>query len=232
MINTARKTFRTIAAHGARAALIGSIALAAQAGAAPDIILPHVHGLTYDASGAKLYVAVHDGLVIYSAGRWSRGPEPRNDYMGFAGTRKQFFSSGHPAPGSGMVNPLGLMQSTDGAQSWTQRGLQGESDFHLLAAGFESGAVYVYNPAPNSKMKQAGIYYTLNQGFAWQHAAGQNLPGKLSALAVHPTDPATVAASTTAGVFLSRDYGARFEPLAPGQQSLGLQFDFDGKSLG
>ena len=231
MINETNKTHRRLSAFGVRVALVASIALAGGADAASDIALPDVHGITYDAGGSKLYVAFHDGIVVFSAGRWSRLPESRHDYMGFTGTRKSFFSSGHPMPGSGMVNPLGLMQSVDEGKTWTQRGLQGESDFHLLAAGFDNDAVYVYNYAPNSRMKQAGIHYTLNQGFMWQRAAAAGLNGKLFALAVHPTEAGTVAASTDAGVFLSRDHGASFEPLVAGRQALGLKFDLDGKSL-
>ena len=231
MIIESQKIHRRFSALGVRAALIGSIALTGCTDAASDIVLPDVHGLAYDTGGSKLYIAVHDGLVMFSAGRWSRSPNPRNDYMGFTGTRKSFFSSGHPAPGSGLVNPLGLMQSMDEGKTWTKRGLQGESDFHLLAAGFDNEALYVYSPAPNSRMKEAGIHYTLNQGVSWQRAAAAGLNGKLFALAVHPTEAATVAASTDAGVFLSRDHGARFEALVAGRQALGLKFDLDGKSL-
>lgn len=213
------------------AALLVGVAMAGSAAAASDVSLPHVHGLAYDAAGKQLYVAVHDGLVVFSEGRWSRGPEPRHDLMGFTGTRKFFFSSGHPAPGSGLVNPLGLVQSTDGAKTWTKRGLEREADFHLLAAGFDNNAIYVYNPAPNSRMKEAGLYATLNQGLSWQRADGAGLQGNLRALAVHPTDAAMVAAGTDAGVFLSRDGGARFEPLVTGRPGLALKFDLDGKSL-
>lgn len=212
------------------AALLIGAAMAAST-AASDISLPHVHGLAYDAAGKQLYVAVHDGLVIFSEGRWSRGPEPRHDLMGFTGTRKFFFSSGHPAPGSGLRNPLGLMQSTDGAKTWVKRGLEGESDFHLLAVGFDNDAIYVYNPGPNSRMKEVGLHVTRNQGMSWQRAAGAGLQGNLRALAVHPAEAATVAAGTDTGVFLSRDSGARFEPLVPGRPGLALKFDLDGKSL-
>jgi photosystem II stability/assembly factor-like uncharacterized protein len=213
------------------AALLIGVAMAGSAAAASDVSLPHVHGLAYDGAGNRLYVAVHDGLVVFSEGRWSLGPEPRHDLMGFTGTRKFFFSSGHPAPGSGLANPLGLIQSTDGAKTWTKRGLERESDFHLLAAGFDNNAIYVYNPAPNSRMKEAGLYATLNQGMSWQRAVGAGLQGNLRALAVHPTDAAIVGAGTDAGVFLSRDAGASFEPLVTGRPGLALKFDLDGKSL-
>lgn len=233
MIVEAQRKYRRLAALGVRAALIGSVALAGRVIASSDIALPDIHGLAYNGDGTKLYAAVHDGLVIFSEGRWSQGPEPRHDYMGFTGTRKHFFASGHPARGSGTVhkNPLGLMQSADNGKTWTKRGLEGQSDFHLLAAGFDNDVIYVYNLAPSSRMKAAGIHYTLNQGFTWQPAASAGLNGKLAALAVHPGDAATVAVGTDAGVFLSRDHGARFEPLVTGRQGLALKFDLDGKSL-
>jgi hypothetical protein len=223
MIVEARKFYRLT--------LAASITLAGCTDAASQVALPDVHGLTYNGDGTKLYVAVHDGLVVYSEGRWSKGSEPPHDYMGFSGTRKHFYSSGHPAPGSGMVNPMGLVLSADGGKTWSKRGMEGESDFHLIAAGFENDAVYVYAHAPNSRMKQAGIHYTLNQGFTWQRAPGAGLNGKLFGLAVHPTEAAIVAASTDAGVFLSRDHGASFKPLAAGGQALGIRFDLDGRSL-
>lgn len=213
-----------LAALLAGAAMLGSAA-------ASGISLPHVHGLAYGADGKNLYVAVHDGLVVFADDRWSRGPEPRHDLMGFTGTRDFFVSSGHPAPGSGMTNPLGLIVSEDQAKTWSRRGLEGESDFHLLAAGFESNVIYVYNAAPNSRMKQAGLHFTRDQGKSWQHAAAAGLKGGLRALAVHPTDGAMVAVGTDAGVFLSRDSGASFDSIVTGGPGLSVRFDLDGGGL-
>jgi hypothetical protein len=42
-------------------------------------------------------------------------------------------ASDRPGPGSDMVNPLGLMTSTDGGDSWRAVSLGGPVDFHAMA---------------------------------------------------------------------------------------------------
>jgi photosystem II stability/assembly factor-like uncharacterized protein len=151
--------------------------------------------------------------------------------MGFSATGRNLYSSGHPAPGSGLVNPLGLLRSRDGGKSWEKLGLEGESDFHLLATSWNTNAVYVWNPAPSSRMTQPGLHYTLNDGFVWKPARASGLEGDPRALAVHPDHAAIVAVATSSGVFLSRDSGERFVRLAGGAEGLSLHFDLGGKSL-
>ncbi|MGH8725527.1 MAG: F510_1955 family glycosylhydrolase, partial [Burkholderiales bacterium] len=141
------------------------------------------------------------------------------------------YSSGHPAPGSGMVNPFGLIRSKDGGKTWEKLGLEGETDFHLLATGWNTKAIYVWNPAPSSRMRRPGLHFTVNDGFAWKPASAAGLQGDPRALAVHPEDAATVAVATSNGVFLSRDSGEGFSPVASGVEGLGVFFDLDGKHL-
>lgn len=198
---------------------------------AEPVTLQHVHGLAYGADGKALYVASHHGLATYKDGRWSVVAGPAHDYMGFSATRKYFYSSGHPAPGSGLVNPLGLVRSGNGGLRWDKRGLEGAADFHLLATGYETTAVYVYNGEPNPRMKAPGIWATLNDGFAWRRAEAIGLQGKVSAIAVHPSDSRKVAVATSGGLFLSRDAGDHFERIAAGGQVLTVQFSLDGKNL-
>src|SRR5207247_1926934 len=76
-----------------------------------------------------------------------------------------------------------------------------------------------------------GLHYTLNDGFVWTPARASGLEGEPRALAAHPDDAAIVAASTSSGVFLSRDSGERFVRLAGGGEGLSVCFDLDGKSL-
>jgi len=105
------------------------------AGAPAQVTLTHVHGLAYSTDGKRLYIPSHHGLAIFEGGKWTKAPGPDHDYMGFSATRDRFYSSGHPAPGSGLVDPFGLMRSDDGSKTWTRLGLEGESDFHLLGTG-------------------------------------------------------------------------------------------------
>lgn len=195
------------------------------------VTLTHVHGLAYSADGKQLMIPSHHGLAVYSNGRWSKAPGPEHDYMGFSATAKHLYSSGHPAPGSGMVNPFGLIRSRDGGRTWNKLGLEGEIDFHLLATSWNTNAIYVWNPAPSSRMKAPGLHSTRNDGLLWKPARAAGLEGAPRALAVHPDDPSTVAVATDKGVSLSRDSGERFSAVVSGVDGLALFFELEGKHL-
>lgn len=214
-----------------QAILVSLLPLAGAAQAGEPVTLMHVHGLAYSADGKQLMIPSHHGLAVYADGRWSKAPGPAHDYMGFATTRDALYSSGHPAPASGLVNPFGVIKSRDGGKTWQKLGLEGESDFHLLAASYGTNAIYVFNHAPNSRMRDAGIHFTLNDGMQWQAAAGKGLRGQLATLAVHPSDARVLAAGSAEGLFLSRDSAQDFEQIAAGKHVLGTHFDLDGQSL-
>lgn len=197
----------------------------------PAVTLTHVHGLAFSPDGQRLSIPSHHGLAVYSEGRWSKAAGPEHDYMGYSVTRKAIYSSGHPARGSGLTNPFGLIKSSDDGRTWQQLGLQGESDFHLVASGYDSGALYVYNGRPNSRMSAPGLYYSLNDGADWQRAAAQGIGEAPTALAVHPTDSQMVVVATGTGLYLSRDAGQRFQGVSQGEQVLSAAFSLDGNSL-
>ena len=205
-------------------------ALALAASPAHADLLTHVHGLAYSADGKRLMIPSHFGLALYENGKWSKAPGPEHDYMGFSATAKDIYSSGHPAQGSGLVNPFGLLRSKDGGRTWDKLGLEGESDFHVMATSWNTNAVYVWNGAPNSRMKEGGLHYTLNDGFAWKHAPAKGLEGNPYSLAVHPDDPKVVALATPNGIFESSDAGQSFAKIGPGQGTA-VFFDLDGKHL-
>jgi hypothetical protein len=206
--------------------LIGALAQA------QNVSLTHVHGLAYSSDGKRLMIPSHHGLAVYQNGKWSKAPGPQHDYMGFSATAKHLYSSGHPAPGSGLVNPFGLIRSKDGGRTWDKLGLEGETDFHLLATSWNTNAIYVWNPAPSSRMKAAGLHFTLNDGFAWKRASMKGLSGEPRAIAVHPDDPAIVALPTSEGLYLSLDSGERFVKADAGTgEGLSAFFDLEGKFL-
>src|SRR5690606_16752609 len=195
------------------------------------VTITHVHGLAYSPDGGQLMIPSHHGLAVYTNSKWSKAPGPQHDYMGFAATAKNLYSSGHPAPGSGMVNPFGLIRSRDGGKTWEKLGLEGETDFHLLASSWNTNAIYVWNPAPSSRLRQPGLHYTVNGGFAWQAARAAGLESAPHAIAVHPDNAAIVAVATQSGVFLSHDSGNSFTPAARAGQGLSVLFGLDGKHL-
>lgn len=215
------------------ATMLGVALLAGQPATAQSAVtLHHIHGLAYTADGKQIIVPSHHGLAIYSGGKWAKAPGPEHDYMGFSATRRHLYSSGHPIQGSKeFKNPFGVIRSSDLGATWTKLGLEGETDFHILATGWNTNAIYVWNPAPNSRMKQAGLHYTVNDGFQWQHAPAAGITGNPHALAVHPDDVKTVAIAAPTGIYLSRDSGRRFEPVSRGEEGLAVFFDLDGKHL-
>ena len=93
----------------------------------------HVHGAVMD--GGDLLVGSHDGVhrVDPASGVSQRVGSSQDDFMGFAGRSDALLvASGHPGPGSPLPNPLGLIASDDGGQTWQGRSLQGDVDFHGL----------------------------------------------------------------------------------------------------
>ncbi|WHV48086.1 F510_1955 family glycosylhydrolase [Pseudomonas aeruginosa] len=172
----------------ARLGLLAAVTIVAACGDAA-VTLEHVHGLAFSPDGQQLSIPSHHGLAVYSQGRWSKAPGPAHDYMGYSVTRQAIYSSGHPARGSGLVNPFGVIKSSDGGRTWQQLGLQGESDFHLLASGYDSATLYVYNTRPNSRMSVPGLYYSRNDGANWQRASAQGIGEAPTALAVPSERP-------------------------------------------
>lgn len=221
-----RQTLRRVAALG----LLAAFGILAACGD-PAITLTHVHGLAFSPDGQRLLIPSHHGLAVYAEGRWRKAAGAEHDYMGYAVTRRAIYSSGHPAPDSRLANPLGLIKSSDDGRSWQPLGLQGEADFHLLASGFDSATLYVYNGHPNSRMSAPGLYYSRNDGADWRRAAAQGISQAPTALAVHPRDERMVAVATGAGLYLSRDAGQRFVPLSQGEQVVSATFSLDGNSL-
>lgn len=189
-----------------------------------DGALTHVHGLGYLESEGGLYFASHTGLKVYRDGNWFETDGMFNDYMGFNAVDDGFYTSGHPGMDSDLPNPIGIQRSTDGGRSLEEIGLVGETDFHLMAAGYRSHDLFVMNPQANSDM-EAGFYFSDNEGADWQQLDPQGIEGELMALAMHPDDSQLMAAASNAGVFLSEDGGATFNRLtAEGEFGTAIHF--------
>ncbi|XKE95336.1 hypothetical protein LG326_03115 [Metaplanococcus flavidus] len=189
-----------------------------------DETLTHVHGMGYMESEGGLYFASHTGLKVYRDGEWFETDGMYNDYMGFNAVDEGFYTSGHPGMDSDLPNPIGIQKSTDGGRSLEEIGLVGETDFHLMAAGYRSHDLFVMNPQANSEM-EAGFYFSDNDGADWEQLDPKGIEGEIMALAIHPDDSQLMAAASNAGVFLSEDGGATFERLTPeGEFGTALHF--------
>ncbi|MBJ6362592.1 F510_1955 family glycosylhydrolase [Paenibacillus sp. GCM10012307] len=185
----------------------------AQGKKSEPVILTHIHGLGYTSDGQRLYIPAHDGLKKFSEGSWGEAPGGKHDYMGFAMTDGGFYSSGHPAMGSSLKNPLGIVKSTDEGKSLEHLDLYGGIDFHLLSASYASHTIYVFNPEPNERLDTVGLYYTQDEAKSWHKSEMKGLTEEPRALAVHPTDDAIVAVGTEKGLYLSTDYGNQFKKI-------------------
>ena len=128
---------------------------------------------------------------------------------GFKATKNGFVASGHPEPGANLKNPLGLMKSSDGGNTLEKLAFYGESDFHNLAVGYNTEAIYLYNERPNSKLQQGFYFSTQRQD--WKNSKLKGLSSTIHSFSAHPNQSSVVAVSAKDGVYLSTDYGNTFE---------------------
>jgi hypothetical protein len=159
----------------------------------------HVHGMALNPGDGRLYLGTHAGTMVLDGDTITRVGDTTIDLMGFTATGPDhFYASGHPGPDDDLPNPVGLIESTDGGQTWRSLSLAGESDFHTLgAAGTQ---VYGFN----------GQLVTSNGGTDWATGAADVAP---VSLAVDPSDPGRVVATTEHGPMASEDEGATFTHL-------------------
>ena len=172
--------------------------------------IEHIHGIGYAGNMPGVSIATHSGIKVYHNGKWFETKTELHDYMGFQATKNGFFASGHPEPGANLKNPLGLMKSSDGGNTLEKLAFYGESDFHNLAVGYNTEAIYLYNERPNSKLQQ-GFYFSTNNGQDWKNSKLKGLSSTIHSFSVHPDQSSVVAVSAKDGVYLSTDYGNTFE---------------------
>lgn len=176
-------------------------------GHAEEIALEHIHGLALDLDDEGILVASHGGiyrLESMTASAELTGPLGGLDFdaMGFVRAGDTLYASGHPGPTTPDTfgDPhLGLIRSTDGAETWENVALAGESDFHALSvssADFDRLFGLDFNTLRRSD----------DGGRTWTDL------GPLAArdLAA-PGEADTLYATTTEGLAVSRDAGATFD---------------------
>lgn len=198
--------------------------------AGKNVQFAHIHGMGFSSADGQLFVTAHDGFRVYEKGHWIILDLPINDYMGYSPTSSGFYSSGHPGPTSKQINPLGLVKSTDGGQTLATLGFVGQSDFHLMGVGYETHAIYVFNPEVNTILN-VGLSYSLNDGKTWYPSQAGAVIGNLIQIAVHPTQPNIIALATEGGLFISTDYGQKFSQISNGVPVTSVSFAPTGNRL-
>jgi photosystem II stability/assembly factor-like uncharacterized protein len=163
----------------------------------------HVHGLGVNPADGALFIATHTGL--YRAGdeetKSVRVGDNKQDTMGFTVVgADRFLGSGHPDARQDLPPLLGLIESTDGGESWEPISLLGEADFHVLRSAGER--VYGYDVTNDRLLVSA------DAGRTWDEA---QRPAPLLDLAVHPDGSrhlvAAGASDVFQGLYESRDGG-------------------------
>lgn len=108
------------------------------ASASPSVMelsseLDHVHAAVF--VDGRLLVGSHTGVaeVDPTSGAVARRGASQDDFMGLAGSAELLVASGHPGAGSTLPDPVGLLRSTNGGETWETVSLTGEIDFHTLA---------------------------------------------------------------------------------------------------
>lgn len=162
--------------------------------------MKHIHGLGLDPSDRAIYAATHYGLFrISESARPQRIGEQVQDFMGFTVIgADSFLASGHPAAEDSAQPPhLGLIESTDGGNSWNALSLAGEADFHAL--DYRHGRVYGHD-------SQSRRIMISKDKRSWQLRATI----RAIDMAVSPFDPQHVLVTTPKGLQHSIDGAATF----------------------
>ena len=169
--------------------------------------MAHVHGLAVDPRDGQLLAGTHFGAFRVGEDGVVEQFGPTQDFMGFSVAGPgHYLASGHPGAGQGGPGNLGLIQSTDGGETWETVSLEGKADFHTLEA--RHGRVYGHS---------GGQLLVSEDGKTWEARA--TVP--LADLAVSPEDPDTILVTTQRGLGLSTDGGRTFRGL-PGAPVLVL----------
>lgn len=180
---------------------------------APVSELHHIHGLAVDPHDPHiLYIATHAGLVRLAEGkRWEYVGEGRSDLMGFThhpSARGVMYVSGHPDRSSHLPNPIGVMVSRDGGQSWQPLALAGKVDLHAMTISADGNTLYGWNVAG-----LPGLYQISAKDGTWTRVEARGLRDVFS-LTAHPRYPNTLIAGTRGGLLISQDGGRTWSPLS------------------
>lgn len=163
------------------------------------LITGHVHGIARHPDSGDVYVATHGGLFVFAGSGQPRLVGPTIDLMGFTITGQGLLlASGHPGVGTDLPQPVGLIESADGGQSWTVRSRGGQSDFHALSESSSQG-VLGYD----------GTLRVSGDGLTWRTLAA---PADVTSLGASP-DGTTVLVATSAGLQVSSSYGDAWAPV-------------------
>ena len=188
------------------------------AGAAPE--MEHIHGIGVDPEDGVVYVGTHHGLFRLEDGSPVRVADREQDFMGFTVAGPQhFLAGGHPGEGQEGPSSVGLIESTDGGETWTVLSLAAEADFHALE--YRHGRVYGLNA-------MTGQLLMSSDRKTWQELSSN----PIADFAVSPDDAEVLLATTEDGLAQSTDGGANFQVLSSAPVMVFIGWSEDGTVAG
>lgn len=135
LINTCSRWRRTAAALAIAVVSLSGCSTAPPAATSPvgEQSFGHIHGLGIDPADNGLYVASHMGVFKQTRDGFKRIADRWQDTMAFTVVgSNHFLASGHPDMREDKPVHLGLIESTDAAETWEALSLEGQADFHAL----------------------------------------------------------------------------------------------------
>jgi hypothetical protein len=182
--------------------------------------MEHIHGIGVDPRDDVIYAATHYGLFRIENGTATRVADRVQDFMGFtvAGP-DHFLASGHPGAGQSGPSSVGLIESTDGGETWQELSLVGEADFHALE--YRHGRVYGFN-------SMTGQLVVSEDKESWQELS----TASIADFAISPDNSNVLIATTQQGLVRSNDGGSTFEAVSDAPLMVFVGWAEDGTLAG
>lgn len=186
------------------------------------VSLAHIHGMDVNPADDTLYAGSHHGVFrITGDGPPTQIAGLTRDFMGFTIVGgDHFLGSGHAGPGEhDQPANLGLIESTDAGQTWQAMSLAGEVDFHAMEA--KHNRVYGWD-------SQTGRIMVSHDMTTWDRRGRLGLAD----IAVSPTDPGQILATTQGGVARGTDGGRGFTTIENSPVLYFLDWPSDDRLVG
>ncbi|MEY2722288.1 MAG: hypothetical protein RIS57_195 [Actinomycetota bacterium] len=152
----------------------------------------HIHHVKV--VGSKVLVLTHEGLYeLVGKNNMKLIGKEKIDVMGFVSLGNVLVASGHPAVGSKMPNPIGVIKSLDGGLTWNSVSLSGKVDFHFL----EGLGSELYG----ADSQTGKLMYSADSGATWK-TLGTNT---FTDIAVSPKKSGVAIAIKDSGLLLTQN---------------------------